>query len=168
MVREPRHARATRSRSSRRPTDPLRWYVRATDAKGLATNLPTKTITIRRCDTEATFYVNDLASQGNNFCPPKTTSVSIPWTFSITDPDGMVERDAQVHASRRTRTIRGPKFTKTKTVQVSNGRFNMQSVPLDGDSYYGYNQVTWTITTRDQYDGTSTDSTKGTFQIWVC
>ena len=38
VVREPRHAGRQDHRSSRRPPTTLRWYIRATDSKGKATN----------------------------------------------------------------------------------------------------------------------------------
>ncbi len=37
------------------PTGTLRWYIKAVDGAGISSQTSTKTITIKRCDTEATF-----------------------------------------------------------------------------------------------------------------
>ncbi len=145
------------------PTGTLRWYIKAVDKKGLSSQTTTRTITIRRCDAEATFYVDDLFPTSGSFCPPKTTSVQMNWSFSITDPDEMVSATLAYHVVNGSNSL-----SRSKTINVSNGRFSIQSVPLDGNTWYAHNSVTWTITTRDRYGGRSSESGKGTFDIFVC
>jgi hypothetical protein len=63
------------------PTDPLRWYIRAVDAKGATTTGQTHTITIRRCDSPA-----DIGqSSYSPICATKPTLIY----SNAADPDGI-------------------------------------------------------------------------------
>jgi hypothetical protein len=151
------------------PTGSLRWYIRAADSKGAASQTSQLSMAIRRCDTEATIYVNSLATGSGSYCPdgnPPTTTVRIPFTFSITDPDTLVSVTLTYTVDNGTS---GKRLTKTIKANESNGRFNLQSVALDGQTWYGQNIVTWTLTTRDLYGGTTqAPEQKGLFNIFVC
>jgi hypothetical protein len=151
------------------PTGSLRWYIRAADSKGAASQTSQLSMAIRRCDTEATIYVNSLATGSGSYCPdgnPPTTTVKIPFTFSITDPDTLVAVTLTYTVDNGTS---GKRLTKTIKANESNGRFNLQSVALDGQAWYGQNIVTWTLTTRDLYGGTTqAPEQKGLFNIFVC
>jgi hypothetical protein len=65
------------------PTDSLRWYIKAVDTAGKATQLATRSMTVRRCDTEAQF--------GQSSYSPSLLCLSKPTTFyaSASDPDGI-------------------------------------------------------------------------------
>jgi hypothetical protein len=53
-------------------------------------------------------------------------------------------------------------------VTIKSQRFSMSSGAIDGNSFYGSNLVTWTITTTDRYGGKSSASSKATVNIFVC
>ena len=149
------------------PTGTLRWYIKAADTKGASTQGAQHTITIRRCDSEARFSTNS-ALTSYTCCPQppqNTTSVKLRWTLSISDPDGLTGlsltyqvKNAQ-NGNSRTQTIR---------VQGAGPRFTVFSAPLDGEAFFGSNQVTWTVTTTDRYGGTSSASNKATVTVSVC
>lgn len=148
------------------PTGTLSWYVKAVDGKNVASKTSTRSITIRRCDTEATFFVNSVGTF-YTFCPQpptNTTSVKLQWTFSITDPDGLTSATISYKVVNRSGLV----YSGSKTVKVTGQRFSMSSAALDGNKYYGSNSVTWTITTKDKYGGTSPASSKATVTISVC
>ena len=64
------------------PTDPLRWYIKAVDDTGLSSRISTRTITVKRCDTEAQFdgvfptshVVPHAPPPGSRSTPTRTTS----------------------------------------------------------------------------------------------
>jgi hypothetical protein len=148
------------------PTDGLDWYIRAVDDLDKASQSSTRSLTIRRCDTEATFSVGALRSSRLSYCPAKgVTSVQQIFDFSISDPDSL--RKASV-TWRITNSANGKVSSHTKTVDVSSQRFSVAANALDGATFYGLNEVTWTVTTTDRYGGTSQHSYKGEFTVFIC
>jgi hypothetical protein len=148
------------------PTGTLRWYIRAVDKKGKAAQTVVRSMTIRRCDSEAQFFVNSLNAGQPTNCSPQFT---IGWQFSVTDPDELVRTTVRYTIQN---TYTGPgggsRTTATVGANVKNGRFFITSNPISSNTFYGNNQVTWTATTRDLYGGTSTDSGKGGFTVLGC
>jgi hypothetical protein len=129
------------------PTGNLRWYIKAVDKTGLASQTNAVTITIRRCDTEATFGQPSLSP--TPMCPSRATTFYI----SASDPDGIAGSSAYlVYTYRRTdgttKTVRkqmaysdqaGSTYLYLVNVQPgAAGRLTRTFVPLR---------------TRDQYDG---------------
>jgi hypothetical protein len=145
------------------PSGTLRWYIRATDAKGASSQTSQLSMAIKRCDTPAIIDTNEIYPTSGSYCPPKTTSVPIRWLFSVDDVDGLISFTVTY-----TVTNGGNSITRTTNVKASNGRFFVSSVPLDGQTWYGHNAVTWRLTTHDQYHGNTQGSGKGTFDIFVC
>ncbi len=150
------------------PTGSLAWYIKAVDSKNVASQTRTSSITIRRCDSPAVVFVNAVGTS-YTFCPQppsNTTSVDLRWTFSIADPDTISS------ATLTFKIVNGANpahtYAQTVSVKVAGQRFSVGSAALDGNTFYGSNLVTWTITTTDQYGGTSSVSSKGTVMIQVC
>jgi hypothetical protein len=152
------------------PTGTLRWYIKSADTKGASSQSPTRSITIRRCDSEATFFVNSLSTTQFSNC---NASFQLRWSFSITDPDEA--QSAPMTATLRytiRNTYTGPGGGKTLTQTVSaaivNSRFSIDSKTLSSNTFYGNNEVTWQITTKDKYGGTSSSSSKSSFSVLAC
>ena len=148
------------------PSGTLRWYIRATDAKGASSQTSQLSMAIRRCDTAAIISTQQITPTSGSYCPdgnPPTTSVPIRWLFSVDDADGLISFTLTYTVTNGARSI-----TRTTNVKASNGRFFVTSVPLDGQTWYGHNAVTWRLTTHDQYHGNTQGSGKGTFDIFVC
>ncbi|MEW6225785.1 MAG: hypothetical protein AB1627_14270 [Chloroflexota bacterium] len=89
------------------PTDLLRWYVKATDKTGLASQTKAASITIHRCDTEAQF---GQSSANPAFCPGRATNF---FSGSVIDQDGLTGSSATLvytyvakDGSRVTRSVR--------------------------------------------------------------
>jgi hypothetical protein len=127
-------------------TDPLRWYIRATDKKGKVTNLATRTMTIRRCDTPA-----DLQTSGPQpvpMCPGRTT-----WFYaSASDPDGIDGSSAVLSYTY----VRKDGSKRTVVVPMpgnNDGRwyYNVSVVPGAGWSLSA--PFTWYVQTTDLYGG---------------
>ena len=131
------------------PTGTLRWYIQATDDEGEATRIDPRLVTIRRCDSEATIFVNALRTQYSYDCP--SPNFRLQWSFSIDDPDSLSSITMQYRMVGQQGEVR----TATIRQSVSNGRFSIESREYSGDAFNGENEVTWTITTKDRYGGTT-------------
>ncbi len=132
------------------PTGSLRWYIKAVDGAGFTSQLSSRTITVKRCDTEAQF-VSQWASPPNSLCLNTDTN----FYGRANDPDGIGASSAVLVYTYQ--LADGTKRTKRKDMKGS----------LDGDWYYsttlrrganwatGRVFMTWHIETRDQYGGKS-------------
>ena len=150
------------------PTGNLRWYIKAVDKTGLDSQTKTASITVRRCDSEATFFDNSVAPS----CSPDLQQ-QLSWTFSITDPDGPIVNKSRIVGSatlsyRIVNDSTGATFSQKKTVTVASQRFSIAGTALDGNSFNGRNSVTWTITTTDRYGGKSSEDRKDTVTLSGC
>lgn len=142
------------------PTGSLAWYIKAVDNKNVAAQTKASTITIRRCDSPARFFVNALGKTQYPFGTNNT--FNLVWSTSITDPDNLTQETVSFTI---TNNASGVSASGTFTVSVTGQRMTLTSGPLNGPDFVGSDTVTWTITTHDQYGGTSTSSSKGTVMV---
>ena len=131
------------------PTGSLKWYIKAVDDKGKASQTSTRSITIKRCDTEAQF--------GQTSSYPATMCSSQPTSFygSAKDPDGINGSSAVFVYTY----LRNDGTYKTAKKQMTGG--------LDGWWYYQVSlqpgaawsilrdTMTFYIQTTDKYGGVS-------------
>ena len=143
------------------PTDTMSWYIKATDDKNVAAQTKAKSITIRRCDSEATFNANHVTDTVLYTC----STVPIEWTFDVDDPDGLSSATLSYTVVNGGY---GGTVSDTTSVKVSGGGFTMSSVGLSDSTFYGANSVTWTITTTDKYGGKTKSSGSDTVSIYSC
>lgn len=127
-------------------TGSLRWFVRATDKTGLVTNMPAKTIAIKRCDTPATTNV-----QG-----PTALCLAQGGTFYATssDPDG-INGSSAVLSYTYTRT-NGAKRTVVVPMSLSDtsGSRYFYLVNVKPDATWKPSQsVSWYVQTTDIWGG---------------
>ncbi len=131
------------------PTGTLRWYIKAVDGAGIASQTSTKTITIKRCDTEATF--------GYASTYPGTPCLSQPFNVygSASDPDGINGSSAVlVYTYIRTdgsqRTVR-----KRMTGDRDGQEYFYQAQVQPGSGWAAREPFTWYIETKDAFGGVS-------------
>jgi hypothetical protein len=147
------------------PNDPLRWFIRAVDKKGLDRQIDPRTITIRRCDSEATFLTNRLVNDFFTTC----SGFRLGWQLSIFDPDEA--RGASMTAAFRYSIHNldtGRTITSTLSETITNGTFSIASEALSSTALLGSNTVSWTITTKDRYGGTTTREKSASFSVVQC
>jgi hypothetical protein len=143
------------------PTGTLRWYIKAVDGKDAVSQSGTASIAVRRCDSPARFDVNQLRTTSYSYCPPATPTFKLIWDFSVTDPDGL----ASARLSYTITSSVGPSYTGSRTITTSGPRFSITSAALDGATFKGRGEVTWTITTTDRFGGRSSASSKSPYSV---
>jgi hypothetical protein len=140
------------------PTDALRWYIKAVDKAGKATQLATRTLTVRRCDSEATF--KGLGQVGPSQCAASTSLDIQVWASDGDQPGNGLKVD--FHWSiRNPRTGLGPITGKMTATTKRAEYYGGTTSTFDGSKPAGYYQVelsVYTVTT-DQYGGTTTSPT---------
>jgi hypothetical protein len=137
----------------------------AIDTKGVSTTSQSGSLNVVRCDTEATI------SGGLNLTPTNGVyyiysceAFTIPWRFYITDRDGLSGARLSYSVSHlNLASLRG---------SIKLGRL-LRSLYWTGSatvphSYYGKNTVTWTVTSTDQYGGTTSRRGSATVYLYSC
>jgi hypothetical protein len=135
----------------------------AIDTKGAATTSKAGSLEIFRCDTEAVFTggVNTSLAPYSSFHKAYVLNCelkfSIPFKYTITDPDGL----SSVTLSYTITSITDPNHsTVSDKISLRSGSNNVwrgsTRIPSTG-SFAGYSTVTWFVRTTDAYGGTSRD-----------
>jgi hypothetical protein len=131
------------------PTDGMAWYIRAVDDLGKASTSSTRSLTIRRCDTEAVFGGSSTFRQT---CPSNDL-----WFYgSASDPDGIGSSSATLVY---TYVRADGQSSRTKRLRMSGNNdgawYYSAKVTLDADWKALRASFTFRIETRDRYGGTS-------------
>jgi hypothetical protein len=131
------------------PTDPMRWYIKAIDDKGKASQLATRTFVVKRCDTEAQF--------GQSSYSPSLLCLSKPTTFygSARDEDGINGSSAEFVYTYLLKD--GTKKTASKRMTGNNDGAWYYQVSLQADATWRTNRdtVTFFVRTTDRFGGVS-------------
>jgi hypothetical protein len=137
----------------------------AIDTKGVSTTSLSGSLSVKRCDTEAT------VSGGINVTPTNGVyyiyscgSFTIPWRFLISDPDGLSSATMSYRISHLNMTSLSGSI---KLVRLLRSLFWTGSATAP-HSYYGKNTVTWTVTSTDQYGGTTSRRGSATVYFYTC
>jgi hypothetical protein len=131
------------------PTGTLRWYIKAVDDTGKSSQTKTFSITIRRCDTEATF------GSSSSYPSPLCASQPIRLYGSASDPDG-INGSSAVVVYTYVRTDGSQKTVRKRMTGTRDGPWYYQ-VQIQSDSGWSTARApfTWYIETTDQFGGVS-------------
>jgi hypothetical protein len=139
----------------------------AIDTKDVATTSNSGSITIFRCDAEATISggINLPRDSLGRYVLKGCGSFSIPWSYYLSDPDGLTR--ASIHYTithTNVDTLRDTiKLTHLLWTFYWTGKSIKPYVEYpEDDPYYGLNSVTWTVTTVDKYLETTAKKGKAT------
>ncbi|MEI7744665.1 MAG: hypothetical protein WCK58_13070, partial [Chloroflexota bacterium] len=138
------------------PTGTLRWYIKAADAKGVASQSATKAITVTRCDTEA--LITHLQPLSANYAC--NTSAVISLTGIVIDADQAAGKRLKVVIKWSLRSgLPGVIASASGTVNATGGKGSYYLGTTTAGQFNGktlaYAYLTMTVTTTDTYGGTS-------------
>ena len=142
------------------PTDNLRWYIRAVDSTGKASQLAARTLLVKRCDSEAVFDGVFPTSQTYPCSTAATISIATYANDEDQPSDGL---KVVFHWSlENTRTGAGP-ITGKMTANVQKGNYYRGTTrAFDGNTYYSGRLTAYVVTT-DRYGGTTTSPVDGPY-----
>jgi len=139
----------------------LAYRAVAIDAKGATTTSKTSSLTIFRCDTEASFQggINTLIAPYNSgtgyYELPCGGPFSVPFRYSIKDADGL----SGVSLKYTITPISNPSsFQLSGQIDLLRSRLSpdiwsgQTTTPLKGN-YRGNNSISWRLTSADRYGG---------------
>jgi hypothetical protein len=139
------------------PTGTLRWYVKATDAKGASTQMPTKSITIRRCDTEASF--DGVFPTSTSYACSTTVQIHLK-TYAQDDDQPNHNLKVVFHWSLyNPRTQTGP-IGGTAAATIKDGVVYEGDTSSFSSKTYYYAQLSVYAVTTDRYGGTTRTPTE--------
>lgn len=142
------------------PTDTLRWYIKAIDDKGKASQTSTRDITIRRCDTEAQFD-GVFPRNPNNLYPCDTTATITIGTYANDADQPNDGLKVVFHWSLfNPRTKDGPITGKVTATTQRGNYYQGVTRNFDGNRFY-YAQLTVYAVTTDRYGGTTKSPVDG-------
>jgi hypothetical protein len=135
------------------PTGTLRWYIKAVDGAGLSSQMSSRTITVKRCDTEAQFDGVFPTSSGY---PCTSTRITI---GTYADDQDQPEYGLKVvfHWKLENRRTNPKPVSGTITARRV-GNFNYyegRTALFDGKTFYSGFLTVYAVTT-DKYGGTTT------------
>jgi hypothetical protein len=137
----------------------------AIDTKGVSTTSLSGSLSVKRCDTEASI------SGGLNLTPTNgiyyiysCDAFTVPWRFLISDADGLSSARLSYNISHLNKTTLSGSI---KLVRLLRSLFWTGSATAP-HSYYGKNTITWTITSTDQYTGTTSRRGSATVYFYTC
>jgi hypothetical protein len=147
----------------------LSYYAVAIDSKGAQTRSMTRTLEVIRCDTEASISggINASVRTNGHYYLQSCTVFSIPWRYVVSDRDGLFGVTVKYTITH----------TGAKTLsQTINLRHLLRSLIWAGNSiappnsnlYHGPNNVSWTVTSKDQYDETTISSGRAIVDFDQC
>ncbi len=141
------------------PTGTLSWYVRAVDAKGLASQTRASSITIRRCDSPAAFDGRPVYPVGGFAC---TSNATLTLAAVVSDPDQpenglriVFYWEITVAFAGRPAASASGHMTGTN---VKGNYYQGTTSAFDGRSLSGGTLKAYAVTT-DKYGGTTTSRT---------
>jgi hypothetical protein len=137
------------------PTDSLSWYIKAVDSKDKAAQTKTASITIKRCDTEATFDGGYPLSQTYS-CTSATIAIGI----------YAGDRDQPEHGLKvvfhwtltNPRTGAGPISGQMTAGAIQGSYYQGTTGAFNGKEFYAGRLTVYAVTT-DKYRGTTTSPT---------
>jgi len=131
------------------PTATLRWYIKAVDDTGKSSQTGTYSITIKRCDTEASFGNSSYSPTPLNQCRPSTIY------GSASDPDG-IDGSSAVVVLTYVRADGSQKTIRKRMTGTRDGPwyYHVQIQPDAGWST-ARAPFSWYIETTDQFGGVS-------------
>ena len=137
----------------------LSFYAVASDAKGVKSKSKVGSLTITRCDSEATI-AGGLPGSVFTF----SDTWRVPWSFNITDVDGL----KTVRVSYVLRNAAGVTFL-TGSVYLTNTEgdtWSGYSASFDAYPYsYQWDTAAYTVTTTDDYGGKTSFSKAENFLL---
>jgi hypothetical protein len=142
----------------------LKYRAVAVDTKSVRTTSSVGSLTIFRCDTEATFRggINttlapyDTSLDAYKLDPCK--SFSIPFRYTITDPDGVASVSLAYKITSISKPWLAPLEDDITLLPGSNNTWRGGTkLPPRGVVFSEYSRVTWIASSVDDYEGTSRD-----------
>jgi hypothetical protein len=139
------------------PTGTLRWYIKTADKKGAPTQSPTRSITIRRCDSEANFD-GVFPTNPNDYYDCSTTAQITIGTYANDEDQPNNNLTVVFHwILTNPRTGDGP-ISGTARATIKDGvAYQGTTRTFDGKTFYAGQLTAWAVTT-DRYGGTTTSS----------
>ncbi|MHB8959454.1 MAG: hypothetical protein ACYDAN_07495 [Candidatus Limnocylindrales bacterium] len=128
------------------PTGTLSWYIKAVDAKGLASQTKSSSITIRRCDSPAVIAVSASSAQ---LCIKRPTY----FYANASDPDGLSASSATLiytytQADGTSKTVTVPMRYSDQTPSTFFWDYTMNA-----GTGWALAPVTWSVQTKDAFGG---------------
>jgi hypothetical protein len=143
------------------------WQVIATDTKGLSTTSDVQSISVKRCDTPASFDFGSVTTPVYNAAPCTPTSVTIPVFASDPDNGSGSSSRLQVAVTWQATNLRSGKTYSGQVQAVfQRGISFLASFPVAADWQATLYTLTYVATSTDIYGGTSRSSA-GKAQISV-
>ena len=156
----------------------ISWWIVAADSKGATTKSATQSIAVVRCDAPAVIRSSLTAPNGPNgpaftWCENATTFSDAQWLVYASDPDNG-STPLQVTLSwtltNVARTGGGATTSGSIVALYRSGNNYTATIPSAVTTswypaFYGANSLTWTVTTVDQYGGTS--QSKGSTRLGI-
>ncbi|HYO43972.1 MAG TPA: hypothetical protein VES19_12305 [Candidatus Limnocylindrales bacterium] len=133
------------------PTDNLRWYIKAVDDKGKASQLAARTLQVRRCDTEASFK--------GPYPSGSCTAAGLALETYATDRD-QPNGGLRTVFEWRIENPRRPDFgtiSGNEAGRDAGGGYYRATITFDTKLYYQA-RLTLSVTTTDLYGGSTTSS----------
>ena len=124
----------------------------AIDTKGVSTTSLSGSLSVKRCDTEASISGGLNATPYNGVyyfyssCDPDADWFTIPWRYNLSDKDGLTGATITYALFHTNMTTYRGTVTLTRVDKI----YWIASVRIP-HSYHGANSLSWTITTTDKY-----------------
>lgn len=159
----------------------ISWWIVAADSKGATTKSATQSITVVRCDAPAAIRSSLTAPNGPNgpafiWCENATTFGAAQWLIYATDPDNgstPLQVTLAWTLTNLSRTGGGATTSDSIVALYRSGNNYTATIPSAVTTswypaFYGANSLTWTVTTVDQYGGTSQSKGSSRLSISSC
>lgn len=139
------------------PTGNLRWYIKAVDKKGVASQTKATSITVRRCDSEAAF--DNVFPTGSTYTCTAAATISVETYANDADQpaDGL---NVVFHWTLvNPRTGAGPISGKMTANTTRGNYYRGTTGSFNGQTYYSGRLTVYAVTT-DRYGGTTKSATE--------